>query len=337
MGREQNQIWLHTTLGISTAASDAGRRTRDGLDWYIHTKSSPCIHLCRIACSLVASVSLVLALIPSWSRRTHTAFTWPSWKRSQKKIGSPVIPVIWRLLVSRLDHISCSTSRRIRGSTTTRSSSNRKRRPLELKTPACGIGPIPGAGDKDDSALCVYALFASRDHPPTPTLRQVSSSWTLGPLSTGQRQSFHPSSQPDASRRDCSPLPTLSQLFFAMDIDQPEPFPAQPRATSSASASSSSSVVKPKKFKLDPMSLLLPHERHLYTQSAPPGAMSSSSSSVDPGSAPERGGPGGKHGEAFQPTRQQLQQQGGGRPTGGRQTSSMGEQSGRQGEPPARE
>jgi hypothetical protein len=85
------------------------------------------------------------------------------------------------------------------------------------------------------------------------------------------------------------------------------------------------------------MSLLLPHERHLYTQSAPPGAMSSSSSSVDPGSAPGRGGPGGKHGEAFQPTRQQLQQQGGGRPTGGRQTSSMGEQSGRQGEPPARE
>jgi hypothetical protein len=82
--------------------------------------------------------------------------------------------VILRLLVSRLNLHSRSS--RIRGSTTTRSPSIWRRRTLELKTPACGIGAIPGAGDNNDSAGWVYALFASRGHPPIPTLQPVSSS-----------------------------------------------------------------------------------------------------------------------------------------------------------------
>lgn len=62
--------------------------------------------------------------------------------------------------------------------------------------------------------------------------------------------------------------------------------------------------------------------------------MSSSSSITEAG--PAAGGLGGKHVDSMRQQQAQAQQVGG-RPTGGRQTSSMGEQSGRQGEPPARE
>jgi hypothetical protein len=49
MGREQNQIWLHTTLGISTAASD---RRSQAHDWtYIHKVFLALISIALLALS----------------------------------------------------------------------------------------------------------------------------------------------------------------------------------------------------------------------------------------------------------------------------------------------
>jgi protein kinase A len=92
-----------------------------------------------------------------------------------------------------------------------------------------------------------------------------------------------------------------------MDVDPP--------TVAYATAEGGTGGTQPKKFKLDPMSLLLPHERHLYTQSALPSSAKHT-----------------QQAEAYAAMMAQQQQQPVTRPADGRQTSSMGEQSGGQGQ-----
>jgi hypothetical protein len=113
-----------------------------------------------------------------------------------------------------------------------------------------------------------------------------------------------------------------------MDVD-PKSQPSHPASSSSSSSSLPAVTKEPvKKFKLDPMSLLLPHERQLYSNSAPPSIPGS-------GFGQPQGAGAGLQGFSQQA---QANQSLAGRvgASGSRQTSSHGDQSGQRGITPGK-